>query len=581
MEVYSSRDEPDGLSGLGCLRKSLSSQDEPMINKKTGNWPEVLTSYEQALQMEPKSVQRHSDVLNCLLNMFHFQAMVTHVDGLISRIPQFKKTWCMQGVQAAWRLGQWHLMDEYLSGADEEGLLFSISESNASFDMDVVKILQAMMKKDDSSIHSTITLWAREPLLAFWRLVFGVSGLGAQVGNCWIQYAKLCQMAGHYETPNQAILEAQASGAPNVHMENAKLLWSTKRSDGVIAELQQCLLNTPVKVVGSATISSLSSLSLVPLKLPPILCDTQSLNEKRDIVRTLLFYSRVRELQPTWEKGYFYMAKYCDEVLVDARKRQEDNSELVPGCFIGAIKTSFKLFQGNEYYPRLFERFSYISVVHSVASAIPIARPMDYGSSFKSTVPLPREAAVEIIQATRKEGGQGNSGNNLFDLPTISGIADEAEILSSLQQPKKIVPLGNFGIERPFLCKTKDDLRKDARMMEFTAMINRLLSKHSECGRRKLYIRTFAVILPSNRGLWARIAFAHTTAVWSMVGHILGLGDRHGENILFDSTTGDCVPVDFCCLFDKGLLLEKPELVPFRLYTGYKPTQLNDCPRHS
>lgn len=63
----------------------------------------------------------------------------------------------------------------------------------------------------------------------------------------------------------------------------------------------------------------------------------------------------------------------------------------------------------------------------------------------------------------------------------------------------------------------------------------------------------------------ARLAFAHTAAVWSMVGHILGLGDRHGENILLDSGTGDCVHVDFSCLFDKGLQLEKPEMVPFRL----------------
>lgn len=29
------------------------------------------------------------------------------------------------------------------------------------------------------------------------------------------------------------------------------------------------------------------------------------------------------------------------------------------------------------------------------------------------------------------------------------------------------------------------------------------------------------------------------------------LGDRHGENILFDSITGDTVHVDFNCLFDK------------------------------
>lgn len=37
----------------------------------------------------------------------------------------------------------------------------------------------------------------------------------------------------------------------------------------------------------------------------------------------------------------------------------------------------------------------------------------------------------------------------------------------------------------------------------------------------------------------------------SMVGYILGLGDRHGENVLFDYKSGDCVHVDFNCLFNK------------------------------
>lgn len=42
----------------------------------------------------------------------------------------------------------------------------------------------------------------------------------------------------------------------------------------------------------------------------------------------------------------------------------------------------------------------------------------------------------------------------------------------------------------------------------------------------------------------------------SMVGYILGLGDRHGENILFDASCGDTVHVDFNCLFNKvGVLM--------------------------
>ena len=49
----------------------------------------------------------------------------------------------------------------------------------------------------------------------------------------------------------------------------------------------------------------------------------------------------------------------------------------------------------------------------------------------------------------------------------------------------------------------------------------------------------------------SRLAYCRTSAVMCMVGHILGLGDRHGENILFDATCGDCVHVDFNCLFKK------------------------------
>lgn len=63
----------------------------------------------------------------------------------------------------------------------------------------------------------------------------------------------------------------------------------------------------------------------------------------------------------------------------------------------------------------------------------------------------------------------------------------------------------------------------------------------------------------------ARNTFTRSAAVWSAVGHVIGLGDRHTENILIDVTIGECVHVDFDCLFDKGLSLNRPEIVPFRL----------------
>ncbi|UKJ90681.2 non-specific serine/threonine protein kinase [Theileria orientalis] len=59
--------------------------------------------------------------------------------------------------------------------------------------------------------------------------------------------------------------------------------------------------------------------------------------------------------------------------------------------------------------------------------------------------------------------------------------------------------------------------------------------------------------------------FNLSCSLWSIFGYILGLGDRHSENILLNSKHGNLVHVDFDCLFDKGVSLLVPEIVPFRL----------------
>ncbi|KAF3355186.1 hypothetical protein VdG1_07050 [Verticillium dahliae VDG1] len=62
-----------------------------------------------------------------------------------------------------------------------------------------------------------------------------------------------------------------------------------------------------------------------------------------------------------------------------------------------------------------------------------------------------------------------------------------------------------------------------------------------------------------------RTAYTRTTAAISMLGHILGLGDRHGHNILLDNKTGEVVHIDLGVAFEMGRVLPVPELVPFRL----------------
>lgn len=52
----------------------------------------------------------------------------------------------------------------------------------------------------------------------------------------------------------------------------------------------------------------------------------------------------------------------------------------------------------------------------------------------------------------------------------------------------------------------------------------------------------------------------------SMVGYILGLGDRHPSNIMLERLTGKIVHIDFGDCFEIAMRREKfPEKIPFRL----------------
>lgn len=62
-----------------------------------------------------------------------------------------------------------------------------------------------------------------------------------------------------------------------------------------------------------------------------------------------------------------------------------------------------------------------------------------------------------------------------------------------------------------------------------------------------------------------RQAYTRSTAAISMLGYVLGLGDRHGHNILLDEVTGEVVHIDLGVAFEMGRVLPVPELVPFRL----------------
>jgi FKBP12-rapamycin complex-associated protein len=70
----------------------------------------------------------------------------------------------------------------------------------------------------------------------------------------------------------------------------------------------------------------------------------------------------------------------------------------------------------------------------------------------------------------------------------------------------------------------------------------------------------------SEHWLERRSTYTSSLAVGSMVGHVLGLGDRHPSNILIDRESGKVIHIDFGDCFEVAMHREKyPERVPFRL----------------
>ena len=71
-----------------------------------------------------------------------------------------------------------------------------------------------------------------------------------------------------------------------------------------------------------------------------------------------------------------------------------------------------------------------------------------------------------------------------------------------------------------------------------------------------------------NSEVWLdrRTNYTRSLAVMSMVGYVLGLGDRHPSNLMLDRFTGKVIHIDFGDCFEVAMHRDKfPEKIPFRL----------------
>lgn len=72
--------------------------------------------------------------------------------------------------------------------------------------------------------------------------------------------------------------------------------------------------------------------------------------------------------------------------------------------------------------------------------------------------------------------------------------------------------------------------------------------------------------LNAEKWLERRTNYTRSLAVMSMVGYVLGLGDRHPSNLMLDRVSGKIIHIDFGDCFETAMTREKfPEKIPFRL----------------
>ncbi|CDO94402.1 unnamed protein product [Kluyveromyces dobzhanskii CBS 2104] len=105
--------------------------------------------------------------------------------------------------------------------------------------------------------------------------------------------------------------------------------------------------------------------------------------------------------------------------------------------------------------------------------------------------------------------------------------------------------------------KASQNLSVEERVLIFSRITEKIKPKF-----RQFFFQSF---LHAHDWYKCRKLYTNSVVTSSIVGYLLGLGDRHLNNVLIDVKTGESIHIDLGVAFDQGKLLPIPELVPFRL----------------
>uniref|UniRef100_A0A4W3HDU3 Serine/threonine-protein kinase ATR n=1 Tax=Callorhinchus milii TaxID=7868 RepID=A0A4W3HDU3_CALMI len=372
-KLYAAMHEPDGVAGVSAIRKGEPSLREQIVeHESSGLLRDATACYDRAFQLEPDQIIHYHGVMKSMLGLGQLSTVITQVNGVIASRPDWSSELNTYRVEAAWKLTQWDLLNDYLVTEGKSStwsvrlgqLLLSAKQRNTEAFYEQLQVAQAeqivplsaasfergsyqrgyeyivrlhMLCELEHSIKGLLprqpdrlskrfehplnwqarlemtqnSFRAKEPVLALRRALLSLCK-SELVGECWLQSARVARKAGHHQTAYNALLNAGESRLPELYIERAKWLWSKGDVHQALIVLQKGV-ELCFGEMGTQPSDSKSCL----IKGKAVLLVGRFMEETANFESNAVMkkYKEVTTLLPEWEDGHFYLAKYYDKLM--------------------------------------------------------------------------------------------------------------------------------------------------------------------------------------------------------------------------------------------------------------------------
>ncbi|XP_068737355.1 serine/threonine-protein kinase ATR-like isoform X2 [Montipora capricornis] len=389
-KLYIALDEPDGVAGVAASRKHQPTLHEQILDhKSSGKLCDASARYEKEIQEEPDEIGHRKGLLQCLIDLGQVRTALTHVNGVVTRRPEWEKSLNAYRVEASWRLGQWDSLESYLKvergvehwdiglgrillaakeknekefgrqlrivRSQQMGFLSAASMESGSYQRGYEHIVRLHMLREleeavkrrfrvasdgeeaeglaetwESRLHISQTSFrTREQILNLRRVVLKLLPSSVELqkeqGKSWLQSAKAARVAGHVQTADISLLSASDFSLPNLCIERAKWMASQGEVHRALITLQRAVSEQWPDDEKNVSNSGNRFIHAKALLLVGRWMEETAHYEPNRIIQQ---YKEVTALHNNWENGHFYLGKYYDKLMVNCADGDEKSNKL-------------------------------------------------------------------------------------------------------------------------------------------------------------------------------------------------------------------------------------------------------------